>query len=182
MISELEGVVLGIVHEAQPCTTYAVRKELTASPSTHWTASAGSVYPLLERLESAGLVASALDDEDGRGRRLLRVTSAGRAALRAWVLSGSDPDVAASVFDAVRARAFFARALTPRQREQFAARSLEALEAYLVAARKHVDRYTATGDPFGRLAALGAVYDAEARVRWMQEVVESLGTLSTAQD
>ena len=51
VLSELEGVCLGLVRKHEPCTAYRVRQELKAAPSSHWQASAGSVYPLLTRLE-----------------------------------------------------------------------------------------------------------------------------------
>ncbi len=55
-LSELEGVSLGIVYKRQACTAYRVRSELKEAPSSHWRASAGSVYPLLNRLEANGLL------------------------------------------------------------------------------------------------------------------------------
>ena len=54
VLSELEGVCLGLVRKHEPCTAYRVRQELKAAPSSHWHASAGSVYPLLARLEDRG--------------------------------------------------------------------------------------------------------------------------------
>jgi hypothetical protein len=56
--SELEGVVLGHLWKRGPCTTYSIRKELLQSPSSHWSASAGAIYPLLARFEERGLVRS----------------------------------------------------------------------------------------------------------------------------
>ena len=169
-ISELKGVVLGIVYNLQPCTAYAVRRELRASPSTHWSASGGSIYPLLDRLESGGLVTSTPDAKDRRGRRLLRLTQAGGSALRSWALRGSEPEVAAEVFDAVRARVFFLAALAPRDRERFATRSLDALEGYLATVREDLSGRTDEQGGFEYLAALGGVYEAEARVKWMREL------------
>ena len=90
-LSELEGVSLGIIYKQQPCTAYRVRSELKEAPSSHWRASAGSVYPLLARLEAEGLVVTTSDKNDGRGRKLLKVTAEGRKSLQAWVIAGADP-------------------------------------------------------------------------------------------
>ena len=81
-LSELEGVALGIIHKHQPCTAYATRMKLRASPSSHWRASAGAIYPLLARLEDEGLIEATEDAGDRRGRMLLTTTPAGRKALK----------------------------------------------------------------------------------------------------
>ena len=171
-ISELEGVVLGLIGRGEPCTAYAVRRAIQSSPSTHWSASAGALYPLITRLGERGLVRSEADPSDGRGRTLLSLTDGGRTALRAWILQASDPRVSASVSDAVRARAFFLESLTPADRRRFAEESLASLEAFLGEAVEYEDRVGAD-NPFVRLAARGAVRSAKARVDWMRELLEA---------
>lgn len=55
---------------------------------------AGSVYPILERLERAGWVASQWEDDPGRPgprRRLYRLTTDGAEAARAAVSRASAP-------------------------------------------------------------------------------------------
>jgi DNA-binding PadR family transcriptional regulator len=168
-ISELEGVVLGIVQARQPCTAYAVRREIQASASAHWGASAGAIYPLLARLESARWVESLVDVDDRRGRRMIRITASGRRALREWMLNTESAEVAANVSDAVRSRAFFLGSLSPASRRRFVDASLTALEAFLESAREDLAARSAADD-FSRLAAQGGVYQAEARVRWMKEI------------
>ena len=42
----------------------------------------GTVYPVLHRLERAGLLSSKWDDETGRRRRVYQLTKAGRTAMR----------------------------------------------------------------------------------------------------
>ena len=169
-LSELEGVALGIVQKRQRCTAYAVRRELKQSPSTHWRASAGAIYPLLERLEKAGLLASTKDSVDGRKRRYLEVSGDGKKALRAWILHGLDPEVVASVFDPIRSRAFFMDVLSRPQRQKFVEGSIRALERYLETTRAHLAEGERGSVEY--MANLGAVYDAEARVRWMKKVLE----------
>ena len=169
--SELEGVVLGILHGLGPCSAYRVRRELKASPSTHWSASAGSVYPLLGRLEKSGLVRGASDPADGRGRRLLSLTAAGRRAHRDWLLTTSSPAVAANVSDAARARAFSLEALPPRDRVRFARQTLAALEQFVDETRNYLTAQGRSGNRYRYLASLGGLYQAEARVKWMRELL-----------
>jgi DNA-binding PadR family transcriptional regulator len=172
-ITELEGVVLGILRSLQPCTAYAVRRQIQASPSTHWSASAGSIYPLLGRLEGAGLVEALSDAVDGRGRRLMTLTRKGNAALRRWILEAGEPDIAANVSDALRTRAFFLDALSAAERRRFVESALQAAEAFHSITEEY-GRSRAEEGGIARLAALGGEYAAEARVRWLRELLTSL--------
>lgn len=172
-ITELEGVVLGIVRSLQPCTAYAVRRRIQASPSTHWSASAGSIYPLLARLEDAGLVEALADPTDGRGRRLMTLTRKGKTALRGWILEAGKPEVAANVSDALRTRTFFLDALSPTERRRVVESALLSAETF----RANTEAYRhslAEEKGIRMLAALGGEYAAEARVRWLRELLASL--------
>jgi DNA-binding PadR family transcriptional regulator len=173
-ISELEGVVLGIVGRQDRCTAHQVRRALLASPSTYWSASAGAIYPLLSRLRAAGHVASNRDRADGRGRSHLSLTAKGRRALRSWLLQASDASIAASIFDAVRSRAFFLGSLSARDRERFAEGALRALEGFLEVALTYERARDDDATRLERLAANGAVRVARARVEWMRELREAV--------
>lgn len=173
-LSELEGVALGLVYKHQPCTSYAVRHELEQSPSTRWRGSSGSIYPLLRRLEERGLVESTPDEKDGRGRQLLAVTAAGVEALRAWVVAGCEPDIVAAVSDPVRSRLYFLELLSDAALSQFIAETESALKQYLTTTREHLTGREESADPLEHLANLGAVYQAEARVRWLEAVRRAL--------
>ena len=98
----------------------------------------------------------------------------GRRALRSWVLGASDSQVAASVFDAVRTRAFFLESLSPRERRRFAKATLAAMESCLERALEFQAGAEAAAAGFERLAARGAVLAARARVQWMREVLEDI--------
>jgi len=147
---------------------------LQDSPSSVWSGSAGAIYPLLRRLETAELLDARDDPEDRRGRRLLALTAKGRDAHLAWMLDGSSEEVAAAVSDTVRSRAFFLGALSSRDRRTFVDDSLVALESFLEAAKVDLEKRAGLDDTFGYLAALGGVYQAEARVRWMKDLRDHL--------
>ena len=170
MLSELEGVVLGIMQGIEPCTAYRIRVVLRDSPSAFWSGSAGAIYPLLKRLETAGLIEASVDATDGRGRRTLHLTPAGRRRHLDWMLSASTLEVASAVSDPVRSRAFSLGALAPADRARFAGDALQALEAFLEVARRDLEERAGSDDRFSYFAAVGAVYQAEARVKWMREV------------
>ena len=169
-LSELEGVCLGIVFRHQPCTAYQVRSELRTAPSSHWRASAGSVYPLLARLERDGLLATTSDANDGRGRKHLNITSSGKAALRTWVLAGADPDLVSSLTDPVRSRTFFLDVLAGTRQLAFLDQLIAELDSYLAATRTHLAEVSAGADLYDYLGSLGAVRITAARLGWLREV------------
>src|SRR5262245_30684654 len=84
-LTDLEACVLGVVWRDGPCTAYAVRRELADSTAPRWSASAGSIYPVLQRLEAVGLVAATTRSWGARGKREFAATAAGQEQLRAWV-------------------------------------------------------------------------------------------------
>jgi PadR family transcriptional regulator PadR len=57
---------------------YELSRRLTARSGGALDVPEGSLYPALHRLERGGSVASAWSEEDGRRRRVYRLTAAGR--------------------------------------------------------------------------------------------------------
>jgi len=173
-LSELEGVCLGLVRKHEPCTAYLVRQELKAAPSSHWQASAGSVYPLLSRLEDEGTVVTTSDKADGRGRKLLRITRQGRTSLEKWLLAGAAPEPISSVMDPIRSRMFFLDVLGAAQQASYLDSLVVEMERYTRKTKEHLSTLSQTGETFAYLGALGAVKIAEARSEWLREVRKAL--------
>ena len=173
-LSELEGVCLGIVRKNDPCTAYRVRLELKEAPSSHWRASAGSVYPLLARIEEEGFIETTSDKQDGRGRKYMTVSKQGRAALKKWLLAGTDPELIASVTDPIRSRMFFLDLLGASQQVRYIDTLIEAVESYLVETSDHLENVSEADDQYAYLGALGAVKITAARLEWLRVVRERL--------
>lgn len=126
-LTELEGAALGVVLRDGPCTSYAVKELFRASPSDFWSGSAGAIYPLMQRLEKRGLVASVPGSTGRRGRKDYRITAAGRRAFRRWL---TDAERAAGMgFDPLRTRLVFFDQLTPQARATFHDAVVDAMEA-----------------------------------------------------
>jgi DNA-binding PadR family transcriptional regulator len=174
--SELEGVCLGLIHKLQPCTAYQVRRALKDSPSSHWQASAGSVYPLLARLEEAALIRKTADKNDGRGRKFLRLTPAGRQGLKHWIRSGSQPDLVAAIMDPVRSRMFFLGVLSPPERRRHIGELVQQVERHLEEVVARLERSPDDIDLFDHLGALGALHLTEARLEWLKRVRKRLAS------
>jgi DNA-binding PadR family transcriptional regulator len=58
-LSEMEGCVLALIWSGGPLMPYAIRQVFRKSPSPQWSGSAGSIYPLVDRLERRALIRSA---------------------------------------------------------------------------------------------------------------------------
>lgn len=174
ILTELEGVCLGIINKQQPCTAYRVRCRLKEAPSSHWRASAGSVYPMLERLQQEEFLTSERDVDDGRGRQLLSVTQTGRKALKVWLLAGNERDLIASVTDPIRSRSFFLDLLPAQRRKKFIDELIVKMEDYLAETEQHLALKSASSDRDEYLGSLGAVKITEARLEWLELVREHL--------
>jgi DNA-binding PadR family transcriptional regulator len=173
-LNELEGVAVGIIGENAPCTAYTVRMALKSSPSSHWRASAGAIYPLLERLETEGLVRSVVDDNDGRGRKLLHVTRDGQTALKAWIKDIGRPDLIANVFDPIRSRIFFIDNLPLDEQIRFSETTLTALEGVLADAHRFLESRPAEAGLSAHLGAISGVISAQSRIDFMKTVQKAL--------
>lgn len=172
-MTELEGTVLGVLWARQPCTPYQVRREFIESPSPYWSGSAGAIYPLLARLEAAGLVVSVAHATGARKSRLYRVTPAGRGRLRRWVVSPGTAELVGVPPDPLRMRVALLAVLPPARRLAFLQKIeaglrklLEFEEAQAVARR--------AGDPSFAWMARGAIAMQKTRLKWLRGIITSL--------
>jgi PadR family transcriptional regulator PadR len=78
----LDSLILAVV-AAEPAHGYAIIEELKRRSGGTFTLPEGTVYPALHRLERAGLLSSGWSDENGRRRRVYRLTRRGRTRLDA---------------------------------------------------------------------------------------------------
>jgi DNA-binding PadR family transcriptional regulator len=172
-LTELEGSVLGLVWARQPCTPYRVRREFADSPSPHWSGSAGAIYPLMARLQAAGLLRSVAHATGGRGSRLYRVTLAGRRALERWVGPAVPDQVAGVPPDPIRMRIASMEVLPPAQRREL----LLQLEVRMLALLSKAEAAHAAGYPGGGLfdaMSQGALAMQRTRIEWVRSVAAQL--------
>jgi DNA-binding PadR family transcriptional regulator len=175
-LTELEGCVLGVLHVLEPCTAYSVRREFLDSPSPYWSGSAGAIYPLIERLRRRGLMRASTQTTGRRKSRLLGLTPAGRAALRAW-LRPPLPDVVIGVpSDPLRTRLGFLSVLPARERRALLADAVRRMATHLRTIDADVVRLRRERDLFGLLVARGAQAALRARQAWLKEVVRALAS------
>jgi DNA-binding PadR family transcriptional regulator len=177
--SELECFVLGLAWQLGPASPYEVRRHMQESPSTQWSGSAGAIYPLMRRLERAGLLTSHAERDGKRRRREYRITPKGLNALRAWIGPPLGPEAVTVAHDPIRSRARFLAALPPARRREWLAAARAALDQVERLVRAWSDRYAAAGNQelsrAARLMTRSGEIDVESRRRWLDEAAQSHG-------
>jgi DNA-binding PadR family transcriptional regulator len=173
-LTEVEGCALGVVWQRGPCTAYEVRMEFAVSSTPRWSASAGSIYPALKRLLARKLVEAAAEDWGPRSKTRFAITRRGLAALYQWIGPPLAAELAGPTFDPLRTRSCFLGAMSRSERARFVAQALRATGAALAALRPIAALPCAEGD-FEAMSLRGAVFELEARVRWLDELSRSLG-------
>lgn len=172
-LSELEGAALGIIARTEPVTPYQLRKYFAASPNPHWSASAGSIYPLVKRLEEARLVSAEAHATGERLGQKYSITLTGRKRLRTWILGG-DTVKLIGLPDLVRLRVAMLPALSPAEQRQFVAAMERQLLDSLSATQADVACKQKEKDVLNHLISRGALLQAEARLAWIREVQATL--------
>lgn len=76
--------VLGLVESCQPATPYDLKQAAQVSVFHFWSIPHTVIYSESRRLAEQGLL-SERQEEEGRRRRVYRITAAGKKALDAWI-------------------------------------------------------------------------------------------------
>ncbi len=168
-VTELEGCVLGIVWELDSCTPYAIRKVFQGSPNPYWSGSAGAIYPLVRRLEIAGLLRMREGYTGARRRELYRITAKGLRVLKSWVGPVvSDWSVSIPV-DPLRLRVRFLGVLESSRRIEFLEHAEEELLVQIKEAEREYKAMDAQKEPYLYLQSRGVARIARARLAWIRE-------------
>ncbi len=167
-LSELENAVLGVVWKRGPCSAYVIQKNFELV-SASWSASPGSVYPLVTKLCRVGLVCREKAFQGSRPISRFRLTEEGVAQIQVWVKDL--PDWAGRPpADAIRTRAFFLDVLeSDTGRIGF----LKDAEAATRAALTRLEDGIASADGQGELEVLGqlgGVFQLRARLEWLRRL------------
>lgn len=164
--TELEYCTLGVIWRRGPCSAYAVRGEFARSASAHWSASAGSIYPVVKRLLQAGLISARRRSDGRRVSRELEATNEGVRALRSWV-ERMDRTATSATYDSVRTRLLFLRVLSARADREAVLDKAEKETKARLAELRELDE---SDDPIEALATLGAIHELEARLAWLAQI------------
>lgn len=84
-LTTLEYIVLGLI-SIEPQSGYSIVNYFDEDSYNSWSASPGSVYPMLKRLEKQGMIDGELDIEhETRPRKMYTLTEDGEMALDSWL-------------------------------------------------------------------------------------------------
>lgn len=170
-LSELEGVILGIVSTRQPCTAYAVRSRFEQSPTWGWSSSKGAIYPAISRLIGRAVLESRPAEKGRRKSEMLFLTTKGEGELQVWVSSIRE-EMGGAPVDPIRTRVNYLAALPIGERQAF----LDQCEEAAIAALKRATGTVPDPDAQNRwtlhATALGVQMQIEAKLRWLRIVRE----------
>lgn len=164
--TELEHCVLGVIWQRGPCSGYAVRAQFAKSLSAHWSASSGSIYPVVERLVRADLVRARAKSKGQRASSELTITRRGLIALRRWV-ERIDRAATSATYDSVRTRFLFFKVLAEADdRKATFLKAIEETKARLA----ELEAIDEKDEPMEALATIGARFELEARLAWLSAI------------
>jgi DNA-binding PadR family transcriptional regulator len=173
-LSRLEVSILGLVSTGAPCTVYWIRKQFEGSPSSHFSGSAGAVYPAIRRLEKQGFVRGTRQKTGARKQRDYALTKHGKQALRGWLMPPLPLEDITYSFDPIRTRVYCLDALAPAERLRFVDDALAQSRSYLAVVKKDCEARRQAGDLLQHVGARGVLHEVRARVRWLGELREAL--------
>ncbi|WP_110888898.1 PadR family transcriptional regulator [Deinococcus yavapaiensis] len=164
-LTAISYIVLGMLAEHGPATSYDMKRYVDTSVGYFWSFPRSQLYAEPQRLATLGLLEEQ-QEEGGRRRRVYHLTATGRDALRAWLAT---PAGSGELRDPGLLRLFFARqgppeltrALAAEQRELHAARLIE--YQHLAASLKGAEALQA------HTLRMGLLYE-EACVRFWSEL------------
>jgi uncharacterized protein (DUF2267 family) len=123
----------------------------------------------------AGLIRHVSAEKGARQEQALEITEAGMDVLREWLTPPVSEEEVASTRDLVRLRIYFLGAVPPEQRRALVEDSLEGVRKHLETVEAMVAEHEKEEDPFLALADMGAVYEAKARIAWLESILEKVG-------
>jgi DNA-binding PadR family transcriptional regulator len=172
-LSETEACVLALVSVDGPTTPYAIRKVFLNSPNPQWSGSAGTIYPLVERLLRRKLVRSKLRLTGKRLGHQISLTAAGSRALTHWLSLPIPEWVAGVPPDPLRTRIRFLDAISPNQQRAFLQNAHQRTQAHLRAVEADCERKRTKGG-FEYLMARGALLSMRSRCAFLKETADAL--------
>ncbi len=162
-------VLLGLLAQ-KPRSGYDIKTVVDRSTRFFWAASYGQIYPELKRLEREGLVEGEDQPRGGRGRRVYKLTAAGREALVEWLYGST---VTIELRDESLLRLFFADALPRDEALQLLEGRKRGHEEYLKVLRE-IDAIPGEDPPFVDLVLRWGIAFNEWGASWCEEQLERL--------
>lgn len=165
--------MLGLVWQMGGGSAYDVRRTMSDSPSSQWSASTGAIYPLMRRLQRQGLLSMKPQRTGQRLRRWYTITPAGKQALRLWIGPPLAPEAVSVAHDPLRSRARFLGLLSSDERAHWVASAITALKLVDARVREWEKKY-GSKDEFQSLVSRNGELETLARHAWLREMEKHL--------
>lgn len=171
--TSLGYALLGLVH-MRPQTGYDLRKVFETTPMGHYSSSPGAIYPALKRLESEGLIAGEVADQETlRPKRVYSATARGAETLREWVSQPITKEDLLHKDDELMLRFAFMGAVAGNDVSiRFLEQMIAALDVYIPELEEILAAMPKEGPIHGRLALSSGIDAYKARRRWAKRAIQ----------
>ena len=168
--SELEYLIIAMIGEGIN-SGYAMRKEMNRMRGGRWSAESGSVYRVLRRLETDGLLTEARRvGVPNRERTEYELTRTGDALLHSWLTFPPDRGEMAFLVDPIRTRCYFLHRLKPNERVRVVKAWLQESKQFIADLQRDLDSGK-TPEPIRNMGYENLMYLAEARHEWLRRLL-----------
>jgi DNA-binding PadR family transcriptional regulator len=167
----IENMILGCLSYG-PKTGYEIKSIIMMSTSWFYNASYGSIYPILKKHETNGLVTSEEVVDNGRYKRIYQLTPAGQVALKEWMLEA--PHLMTVKYEMWSL--FFFKILQPEQRIQQVEQHIDQLLLFRQELQEVETVADEKADPFQRLILDWGEDLYTFLIKWYQELLNKLRT------
>jgi len=166
-LTDLEAVTIAYIVRRAPCTPYEVRCSFEKSTTTRFSGSAGSIYPLIKRLNDRGLLAVADTQSDGRGTRRYSATKKGRQKVQDWITGLNDPTMI-GMYDPIRSRLMNLSLLPKAAQIQWLEQVIELLKRQEEVIQKYEEQNFVGDARLYDIARVAIRKENEFRLSWLQ--------------
>ena len=178
--SELEFLILAMVGNGTS-SGYAMRKRMNSWRGSRWSSESGSVYRVLRRLETDGLVHEARRvGVPNRERTEYELTPNGETVLQSWLSFPPERSEFGHLVDPIRTRAYFISRLKPSEQ-------VRVIKAWIVESKSFVaelerDLIEKPRDALTDAAFSNLIYLARARHEWLKKLLVTVRTMPKSAD
>ena len=172
-LTDLEGVVIAFVHRRQPCTPYKIRQSFEKSTTTRFSASAGSIYPLVKRLTHRGYLVATETRGDSRHSCTYRVSANGIRKVRSWLTNLRDCSQIGT-YDPIRTRLTNLSILSDKQQLIWIDDMIALLEKQHELIRSYETQPFAGDHRLYEVARHSLWSENRLRIQWLTEIRDTL--------
>ncbi|MFC1960467.1 PadR family transcriptional regulator [Chloroflexota bacterium] len=174
-LTTLEYVVLGLIG-TEPQSGYSIISSFEDDVYRRWSASPGSIYPMLKRLEKRGIIAGELEViHETRPRKMYSLTPQGEDLLGEWLRKSPNKFAVTEERDITLLRFLFAEKRMSREEVLCWLDDYdEAIQAYEIMFRTQRDPDAEDWSPHQRLVVQAMIMDLDMQRAWIYTARERL--------